>query len=146
MAVSAKWYANGLKAVLNGDVDWTADTIKVTLHTASYTPAQSTDDFFDDATNELSTGAGYTAGGATLGTKSVALSSLTVALKAAASSWTASGTLGPARFAVVRKVVGTDATDILLGYVDFGENVQATNDDFVITWDSTDGVLKSTAA
>ena len=46
------------------------DTIKCTLHTVTYSFAQDTDDFFNDATNELSTAGGYTAGGVTLGTKS----------------------------------------------------------------------------
>jgi len=37
----------------------------VSLHTSTYTANQDTDDFFDDATNQLS-GTGYTAGGINL--------------------------------------------------------------------------------
>ena len=50
-------------------IAWASDTIKVALTTVTYSPAQDTDDFFNDVTNEV-TGTGYTAGGATLGTKS----------------------------------------------------------------------------
>lgn len=49
---------------------WASDTIKVALLTSSYTPNYDTHDFFDDITNEV-TGTGYTAGGATLGSKTV---------------------------------------------------------------------------
>jgi hypothetical protein len=147
MAVTAKWYANGLKHVASGDIVWTTDTIKVSAHSSSYTPNQSTHEFFTDATNELSTANGYTAGGATLGTKSVALSSLTTALKAAATTWTpgAAQTL-TIRYLVIRKDTGSSATSQLLGYVDLGADTSATNAAWTATWDSTDGVLKLTAS
>lgn len=143
MAVTAKWYANGELAISNGSTVWTTDTIKAALTTSSYTPNQSTHDFFNDVTNELSTANGYTAGGATLGTKSVTLSGLVVALKAAATVWTATGTL-TARYCVVYKSTGTASTSPVLGYVDFGADVSATDAAFTITWDATDGVLKNT--
>lgn len=53
MAVTAKWYGNGLKALAGGLVDFDSDTIKVSLHTSTYTPDQDAHDFQDDLTNEV---------------------------------------------------------------------------------------------
>lgn len=146
MAVTAKWYANGVKHVASHDIDWVNDTIKVSAHSSSYTPNQSTDEFFSTVTNELSTANGYTAGGATLGTKSIALSGLVTALKAAATTWTPSaGQTLTIRYLVIRKDTGSAATSPVLGYVDLGADTSATGANWTATWDSTDGVLKQTA-
>lgn len=149
MAVTAKWYALGLRKQGAGSIAWATDTIKVTAHSSSYTPAQSTHEFFTDATNELPTANGYTAGGATLGTKSVAAgaSALVTALKAAATTWTpSSGQTLTIRYLVIRKDTGTDSTSPLLGYVDLGADTSATNAAWTATWDATDGALKLTAS
>jgi hypothetical protein len=66
MATVTKWYGNGLLNVGKGAIDLDSDTFKATLHTATYTPDQDADDFYNDATNELSTANGYTSGGVTL--------------------------------------------------------------------------------
>jgi hypothetical protein len=146
MAVTAFWYGNGLKHTMS-DAVWTSDTIKVAMTTSSYTPDQDTHEFFSSVTNELSTGNGYTSGGATLGSKTLTYDTATnqVRLDAADTVWTASGTLGPARRAVIYKSTGTASTSPLLGWVDFGTDVSATDAAYTITWDST-GVLRATAA
>lgn len=145
MAITAKLYANGFKHLVS-DVLWTTDTIKATLHGSAYTPNQATDEFFSAVTNELATGNGYTAGGVTLASKSVTLTGLAVALKAAASVWTAAGgPIGPARFAVLRKDTGSAATSPVLGWVDFGADASATGATFTITWDAVNGALQLTA-
>lgn len=149
MAVTSKWYLQGLKAVMSGSINWTSDTIKVSLHTASYTPDQDAHDFYNDLTNELPTANGYTAGGATLGTKSVVATDATniVSLRAADTAWTpAAGETLTARYAVIRKDTGTASTSALLGYVDYGENISATGAPLTVNWDDTEGVLKNTAA
>lgn len=65
--------------IVNKRIDIDTDTLKATLHAAAYAPNLATDDFANDATNELTTASGYTAGGVTL-----ANPSLTVV---AANSW-----------------------------------------------------------
>lgn len=133
---------------LDADVDFVADTIKVTLHTSAYVPNQATHEFASSLTNELPTANGYTVGGATLGTKSVVVTSLTTAYRAAATSWTASGSL-TARWAVVWKDTGVATTSPLLAYVLLDSapaDVTATNAAFTLTWDATDGVFKVVAA
>jgi hypothetical protein len=146
-APQTKVYGNAQKH-LDVDVDFAADTIKCTLHTSTYSPNQATHEFASSLTNELSTANGYTVGGATLGTKSVTVTSLTTAYKAAATSWTASGSI-TARYAVVWKDTGSAATSPLLAYVLLDSapaDVTATNAAFTITWDSTDGVFKAVAS
>jgi len=66
MAESIHLYRKGGLAVFNKQIDWNSDTLKATLHTSSYTPDYDAHDYQDDLTNELSTGGGYTEGGATL--------------------------------------------------------------------------------
>lgn len=97
-----KAYANLLGGEAAGDaftVDYLSDTVKCSLHTSTYAPNRDTHETFSDATNEVS-GTGYTAGGATLGTKTITYT--------AANSW---GTNWAASTAyavgdIVKKVTG----------------------------------------
>lgn len=149
MPATAKWYGKALSGQFGttaaNRVDWTGDTIKVALCTSTYTPNQDTHDFFDDITNEVS-GTGYTAGGATLSSKSVNYDSATnvTSLRAGASSWT--GATFTCRYAVIYKSTGTASTSPLIGYVDFGGDETVSSGTFTITWDVTDGVMKITAS
>lgn len=52
---------------IGANVDLVATTAKLSLHTNTYSPNRDSDDFFNDATNELGGGAGYAA--QTLGSK-----------------------------------------------------------------------------
>lgn len=145
MAVSAKWYGNAFGRAFNKEIDVDTDTIKVMLCTSSYTPDQDAHDYKNDITNEV-TGTGYTAGGATLGSVSVAYSggSNTFTIDGADVSW-ASSTI-TARYAVIYdSTPGTDATRPLLGYVDFGADVSSSGGSFDIVWDSA-GIFTVTAA
>lgn len=152
MAVSGKVYVNAVVGQFGGAgdgtaqaarrVDWLSDTIKVMLCTSSYTPSQTTHCYKSSVTNEV-TGTGYTAGGATLGTMTATKSSLVTSLDAADTSWTTSTIT--ARYAVIYKSTGSDATSPVLGYVDFGADATSTAGTFTITWDST-GIFVYTVA
>jgi hypothetical protein len=124
-------------------VDWVTDTIKCTLHTATYAPNQDTHTFASDLTNELATGGGYTAGGVTLASKTTAYDSATnqTRLDAADVSW--AGMSNTFRYAVVWKDTGTAATSPLIGFVDLGATT-ITGTTFSIQWDPT-GVVVLTA-
>ena len=149
MAVTANWYGNALLGQFSTTaarrVDWVTDAIKTSLHTSSYTPAQDTDDFFNDATNEI-TGTGYTAGGVTLGSKTLTYDSGTneTRLDAADAQWTSASFT--ARIAVTYSDTGGAAsTDPVMGFVNFGGDETVSSGTFTIQWDAT-GVLKITAA
>lgn len=151
MAVSAKWYGNALTGQYSGTaarrVDWVADSVKVALCTATYTPNQDTHVFFSDITNELTTAGGYTAGGVALAGKSVSYDTASneTRLIASASSWTSASFT--ARYAIVYvDTAGAATTDPLLGWVDFGADETVASGTFTITWDATNGVLKLAAA
>ncbi len=148
MAVSALMYGKAIEGQYSATaarrVDWAGDTIKVMLCTSSYTPDQDAHDFKDDITNEVS-GTGYTAGGATLASKTVTYTGASnkLVLDAADSVWTTASFT--ARYAIVYKDTGSAATSPVLGFVDFGANQTVTAGTFTITWDA-DGVLKAVAA
>ncbi len=144
MAVTAKAYGPALAALASGSINWSSDTIKVALCTSTYTPDQDVHDFFNDITNEV-TGTGYTAGGATLGTKTSTYTAgtNTQAIDAADTTW-ASSTI-TARYAIIYKSTGTAATSPLIAYVDFGVDVVSTAGNFTITWDAA-GILTLTTA
>lgn len=145
MAVSAKLYGSFLTKALNKEIDWDTDVIKVALTTSSYTPDQDAHDYFNDVTNEV-TGTGYTAGGATLASKTMTpnTGTNTYAYDAADTTWTTSTIT--ARYAVLYdSTPGTAATNPLIGYVDFGENVSSTAGTFSIVWDAA-GIFTLTVA
>lgn len=144
--MASKMYGNFLLKALNKEVDWDSDTIKVALVSSAYTPNQDSHDYWDDvAANEVS-GTGYTAGGATLASKTATYDSATnvVILDAADAVW-ASSTI-TARYAVVYDDSGaTNAQKVLIGYVDFGSDQSSTNGNFTVTWDAT-GIARITIA
>jgi hypothetical protein len=134
MTVSAKLYDSFPAKLANKEIDWDSDTIKVALCTSAYTPAQATHDYFNDITNEV-VGTGYTAGGATLASKTVTLAAHVQTFDAADTSWT--GSTITARYAIIYDATpGTAATNPLIGYVDFGADVISSAGPFTITWDA----------
>lgn len=136
--MTAKWYGVPLKNLLNGANlwDWDTDTIKISLHTSTYTPDLDTHDFWNDATNEIS-GTGYTTGGATLTTSAATYdtSSDQVRIDATDPQWTTASFT--ARIAVIYKSTGVSSTSPLIIYIDFGGDETVTSGTFMIQFDST---------
>ena len=64
MTVAGSLYGKLHLALWNKEIDWTDGAVKVSLHTASYTPSRA-HDYYNDATDEI-TGTGYTEGGVAL--------------------------------------------------------------------------------
>lgn len=144
--MASKLYGSFLAKALNKEIDWDSDTIKVALVSSSYTPNQDTHDYWDDVVANEVTGTGYTAGGATLASKTVTYdgASNVVVLDAADTVWSASTVT--ARYAVIYDDSGaTNAQKALIGYVDFGSDQSSTNGNFTITWDAT-GIVRLTVA
>lgn len=147
MSVTAKWFRNALVGqygtTAGRRINWTGDTIKVTLHTVTYVPAQDTNTFQSDVTNEI-TGTGYTAGGVTLAGKAVTLTTPDVILSASNAVWT-TATFTARRAVVADTTPGTAATNPLVSYVDFGADQSVSAGTFTIAW-AADGVAKHTVS
>lgn len=145
---TAKWFGLGVTdqfgATAADRIDWVGDTIKESLHTATYTPNQDTHNYFDDATNEIA-GTGYTAGGVTLGSKSLTYDTGTneTRFDAADAEWTSASFT--ARIGVVYKSTGTASTSHLMGWHDFGGDQTVSTGTFTIQY-AASGALKITSS
>jgi len=99
---------------IGGNVNLNTDTLKVFL--TNSTPSVSTTDVYADLT-DLSTANGYTAGGAdTL--NEAAESGGIVTVTGTDIEWTASGAIGPFRYAVLYD--DTTASKYIIGWWDYG--------------------------
>lgn len=140
-AVTHLWYGLAFTSVFNKLIDLDGDTLKAILATSSYTPNQDTHDFYNDITNELSTGSGYTSGGTTLTSVTASASQYTGgtntwAYDADDALWTTS-TLTARYCAIYDSTPGTAATDPLLSYVDFGADQSSSSGDFRVAWNAS---------
>jgi hypothetical protein len=136
---AAIWYGVPVKNMYDGTdpFDWNTDTIKVSLHTSTYSPDRDADDYHNDATNEIS-GTGYTAGGQAIVSPTVTFDSATdeIRLDHADPSWASSSFT--ARTAVWYKDKGgASSADPLIGYLPFGADVTVSSGTFSIAIDST---------
>lgn len=131
LAVKNQWGATAANRV-----DWVGDTIKVALTTSSYSFDQDTHDMFDDVTNEVS-GTGYTAGGATLASKTLTYDSPTnkIVLDSADPQWTGA-TITAIRKAVVYKSTGVSSTSPLIAVHTFAADQAVSSGTFTIAVDA----------
>jgi hypothetical protein len=79
MPASGNVYAQAVGNVFAGKINYLSDTIKLALVSSSYTPNLTTDEYWSTPQADEITGTGYTAGGATLASKT--------ATQTAANSW-----------------------------------------------------------
>ncbi|MGA2159115.1 MAG: hypothetical protein ABSG90_07835 [Dehalococcoidia bacterium] len=147
MAESAKVYSkmhlNALKKLIS-DLSASGSTIKVSLHTSSYTPNQDTHESHADLTNEVASGNGYTTGGVTLANKALTASGKVTTFDADDVSWANSSIT--ARYAVIYDATpAADADKKLLAYVDFGADKTSSSGTFQITWNAS-GIFTVTVA
>jgi hypothetical protein len=137
MVATGDWFTYGLYHIMNGDVN--LNNIKVSLHTNAWTPLRDSHEYREDLTDE-SEATGYQAGGIELANPVLSVSGSDVILDGDDIELTITGTL-TARYAVLYCSIGTAATDILLGYVDFGEDKSVTDGPYNLLWDAT-GILR----
>jgi len=140
MAVTAKLYGKFFLSLANKEADLNSDTIKVSLHTSSYTPDQDAHQYWDVSVTNEASGSGYTAGGATVGTPTFTYTGATnvFMFDGGDVSW-ASNTV-TARTAVIYD--STPASNKpLIGYVDFGADITPLS----LTWDAN-GIFTITVA
>ena len=91
---------------------------------------------------EISAGNGYTAGGATVTTSSSSQTSGTYRLVCADVVFTASGAVGPFRYAVLYNDTPTSPADPLVGWWDYGSALTLQNGEtFTVDFDNVNGVF-----
>ena len=111
-------FNNFYEQLVDAGIDWVADDIKAALLTTTWTPDR-TNDFYDELTNEVANGNGYTTGGEALTTKAVATTANVIYLEADDIVWTFTASTS-FRYVVFYKDTGTPATSPLIWYVDLG--------------------------
>ena len=137
MAVTHKYYGKFFLSLANKEVDLNSDSIYAALVTSSYTFDQDAHDYFNDITNEV-TGTGYTAGGAAIGSPSIAYTggSNTFTFDGNDVSW-GSSTITARGAVIYDRTPGTDATRPLISFVDFGADVSTTGGTFTLQFNAS---------
>lgn len=130
MAVTAKLYGGFLKSLANKEIDLDSDSLKVMLVTSAYSPNQDTHQYKSSVTNEV-TGAGYTAGGATLAGVTVVYDNATNTLTLDANDVTWGSSTITARYAIFYDDTATN--DPLIAYWDFGQDEISSSGNFTLT-------------
>ncbi len=143
MAITTTVYGNAALGLAKGEIDFDTAVVKVMLCTSTYVPNKDTHAFKSDVTGEV-TGAGYTAGGATVATITSTYDATNdrAQVDGVDVSWTGLNTTF--RYAVMYVDTGTATTSRLLQYINF-ETDQVVNGDTTIQWAAT-GFLHLTAA
>jgi len=91
---------------------------------------------------DISAGNGYTAGGASVTTSSSSQTSGTYRLICADVTFTATGAVGPFRYAVLYNDSPTSPADPLIGWWDYGSALTLANGEtFTVDFDGTNGVF-----
>jgi len=120
--------------------DLGADTLKMMLSNSAPT---ATDAVKTDLT-EISSGNGYTSGGATLAGVTSGQTSGVYTLDANDVTFTATGAIGPFRYAVIYNDTPTSPADPLIGWWDYGSSISLINGEtFTVQFDAA-GILTVT--
>lgn len=126
---------NQFKAeVMKKTLDLVNDTVKVSLMTTSHAFDADNDGWSSVSANELSTAGGYTAGGATLGSKTVTADDTNDkgVFDAADTAWTTA--TFTAYHAVIWDDTPTSPADPLIASIDFGGAKSVSSGTFTILW------------
>jgi len=140
MAVTAKLYGLIFSSLGNKEVDLNSDTIKVSLHTSSYTPNQDTHQYWDVSVTNEASGSGYTAGGATIGTPTFSYDGPSNTFKFDGNDVAWASNTVTARTAVVYDSTPASNKPLIM-YVDFGADITPLS----LTWDAN-GLFTVTVA
>ncbi|MCW5874161.1 MAG: hypothetical protein KIS88_05895 [Anaerolineales bacterium] len=132
-------YNAGKLALLKGEVQPLADTLRAALVTEEYVADKDAHEVLADISHEV-TGGGYTSGGKALASVSLAQDNANdrAAILADNVVWPVGAFT--ARAAVLYKDTGNPATSPLLAYMNFGGDHTVSGEDFNLEW-SPEGVL-----
>ena len=144
MAITVNWYPLTLEKMIEqagADVNLLTGTVKLSLHTATYSPDRDLHDFFNDATNEVAAGGGYTAGGETLGSKTITYDSASdqVRFDAADVTWTFTAAKTWRYGVIYIDTAGAASTDPLVALLTWDSD-QTVSTSYTLQWDAA-GIL-----
>jgi len=131
----------------NNFVDWlskgtlnlSSDSLKVFLTNTA--PVATNSIYSDISANDLSTANGYTNGGAAT-TPTLSNASGTEKLVGTNVTWTATGAVGPFRYAVLYDS-SPASNKALIGWWDYGSSISLANGDtFTVSFDGTNGIFQ----
>lgn len=126
-------YSTGVKAIMDGDVDLLADTIKAVLvDAADYVVNLTTHDFLDD----VASGARATNGTGTLASKTTTIATNVVTFDAADLTLT-SVTGDPSEAVVIYKDSGSEATSQLIAYLELSSAVTPNGGNITLQWNAS---------
>jgi hypothetical protein len=126
----------------------TGHTLKVLLTSTSTGAAAPTSTWQkqSDLVGEVATGNGYSTGGSSAQITGLTQSSASATIclgPTAGVVFTASGAVGPFRYAILYDSGSTNLTWPLIAWYDYGSNVSLTaGETFTITWDASSGILQ----
>lgn len=132
----------GDDSIISTAINLKTDTLKLSLHTSSYTPDVDADEFFDDLDNEVSSSGSYTAGiagGYTL-TPTISTDDTDNEGVFDATDVSITGASITARYAVIRKDTGVASTSPIIAIIDLGSDITSTAGTFTITF-ASEGIL-----
>jgi len=125
------------KKFMDGEIAFLTDTIKAMLLTNAHANDVDTQEFISDVSANEVSATGYTAGGATLASKTTTVDNTADVARADAADVTYSITGSmTARYVAVYKDTGTPGTSPVITILDFGSDKTVTDDDFIIQWNS----------
>jgi hypothetical protein len=128
-------YTEFKRQLENAGVNCASDTIKLALTTSSYVPNQDTHLTFNQVTNEV-TNANYTAGGATLASKTAVADNTNHRSIFAAANVTWPNVTITARYGVLYKYNANANLATLMVCFDFGADKTATGGTFEVDWNA----------
>lgn len=128
--------------VAEGKIVHSTDAFKIMLTNTA--PVATNSLYGDISANELANGSGYTTGGAAVGTDSDTDTSGTVKFIASADNvFTATGSMGPFRYAVIYDTTPTTPLKPLMGWWDYGSAITlASGETFTVDLDQTNGIAQ----
>jgi hypothetical protein len=144
VAITVSFYGLTMEKIaeqVGNDVNYLTGTVLLSLHTSTYTPNRDTDDFFNDATNELAGGTGYTAGGETLASKTITYDTASDQVRgdAADVTWLFTASKTWQRGVMYVNTAGASTTDPLYALLDW-DTSQTVSTTYTLQWDAA-GIL-----
>ncbi len=144
MAITVAFYGLTMEKIaeqVGNDVNYLTGAVKLSLHTSTYVPNRDTDDFFNDATNELATATGYTAGGETLAGKTITYDTASDQVRWDANdvTWLFTASKTWQRGVMYIDTAGANTTDPLYSLLDW-DSSQTVSTTYTLQWDPA-GIL-----